>query len=299
VSVEARHRPLTPASALFTLLLTGLWSGLGIAIKFGLEDAPALRLGWLRFVLGALTVLLWALWTKADLVPKRGETFALLAVGVMFCLELATMNIGLEKTTASHAAVVLSSYSVWMAAFAHFQIPGDRLTRRKLLAALVSYSGIVVIFVQGFTISADLLLGDLLMLASALVLAEDQVYSARAAGHIDIARLVLARFALGLAVFVPVSALLEHDAWSWTPRLGVSLLYQGVVIAGFGFIGNQWLLKHYLPSQIAVLALIGPVASILLAWALLGETPSPLIWVGTALVTAGAFLIQRQRADDG
>jgi drug/metabolite transporter (DMT)-like permease len=299
VSVEARHRPLTPASALFTLLLTGLWSGLGIAIKFGLEDAPALRLGWLRFVLGALTVLLWALWTKADLVPKRGETFALLAVGVMFCLELATMNIGLEKTTASHAAVVLSSYSVWMAVFAHFQIPGDRLTRRKLLAALVSYSGIVVIFVQGFTISADLLLGDLLMLASALVLAEDQVYSARAAGHIDIARLVLARFALGLAVFVPVSALLEHDAWSWTPRLGVSLLYQGVVIAGFGFIGNQWLLKHYLPSQIAVLALIGPVASILLAWALLGETPSPLIWVGTALVTAGAFLIQRQRADDG
>jgi drug/metabolite transporter (DMT)-like permease len=257
VSVEARHRPLTPASALFTLLLTGLWSGLGIAIKFGLEDAPALRLGWLRFVLGALTVLVWALWTRADLVPKRGETFALLAVGVMLCLELATMNIGLEKTTASHAAV-------WMAVFAHFQM----------------------------------LLGDLLMLASALVLAEDQVYSARAAGQIDIARLVLARFALGLAVFVPVSALLEHDAWIRTPRLGVSLFYQGVVIAGFGFIGNQWLLKHYLPSQIGVLALIGPIASILLAWALLGETPSPLIWVGAALVTAGAFLIQRQRADD-
>jgi drug/metabolite transporter (DMT)-like permease len=295
VTVEARHRPLTASSALFALLLAGLWSGLGIAIKFGLEDAPPLRLGWLRFVLGALTVLVWALWTRADLVPKRGETFALLAVGVMFCFELATMNIGLEKTTASHAAVVLSTYSVWMAVFAHFQIPGDRLTRRKLLAALVSYSGIVVIFVQGFTISTDLLFGDLLMLASALVLAEDQVYSARAAGHVDIARLVLARFALGLAVFVPASALLEHDAWSWTPRLGASLFYQGVVIAGFGFIGNQWLLKHYLPSQIGVLSLIGPVASILLAWALLGETPSPLIWAGTVLVTAGAFLIQQQR----
>jgi drug/metabolite transporter (DMT)-like permease len=291
-----RHRPLTLPSALFTLLLTGLWSGLGVAIKFGLEDAPALRLGWLRFVLGAVTVLLWALWTRADLVPKRGETFALLAVGVMFCLELATMNIGLEKTTASHAAVVLASYSVWMAVFAHFQIPGDRLTRRKLLAVLVSYSGIVVIFVQGFTISTDLLVGDLLMLASALVLAEDQVYSARVAGHIDIARLVLVRFALGLAVFVPASALLEHAAWSWTPRLGASLFYQGVVIAGFGFIGNQWLLKHYLPSQIAVLALIGPVASILLAWALLGETPAPMIWLGTGLVTVGAFLIRPSTA---
>src|SRR5262249_29265134 len=48
-------------------------SGLGIAIKFGLEDAPPLRLGWLRFVLGALTVLVWALWIRVDLVPKRRE----------------------------------------------------------------------------------------------------------------------------------------------------------------------------------------------------------------------------------
>ena len=297
MSVEVRHRPLTPAAALLALFLTALWSGLGIAIKFGLEDAPPLRLGWLRFGLGALIVLVWALWTRANLVPKRGEAFALLALGVMFCLELATMNIGLAKTTASHAAVVLSTYSVWMALFAHFQIPGDPLTKRKLLAALVSYSGIVIIFVQGFTISTDLLLGDLLMLASALVLAEDQVYGARVAGHIHIARLVLARFALGIVAFVPASALLEHEAWSWTPRLGWSLFYQGVVIAGFGFIANQWLLKHYLPSQIAVLSLIGPVASILLAWALLGEAPSPLIWAGTVLVTAGAFLIHRPRVD--
>jgi drug/metabolite transporter (DMT)-like permease len=91
---------------------------LGSAIKFGLEDAPPLRLGWLRFVLGALTVLVWARWIRADLVPKRGEAFALLAVNVMFCLKLATMNIGLEKTTASHAAVVLATYSVGMAVFA-------------------------------------------------------------------------------------------------------------------------------------------------------------------------------------
>jgi drug/metabolite transporter (DMT)-like permease len=75
------------------------------------------------------------------------------------------------------------------------EVPGDRLTRRKLPAALVSYSGIVVIFIQGLAISTDLLFGDLLILASALVL-EDSVYSARAAGRIHIAGLVLARVAL-------------------------------------------------------------------------------------------------------
>jgi hypothetical protein len=84
---------------------------------------------------------------------------------------------------------------------------------------------------QGLAISTDLLFGDLLILASALGL-EPQVYSARAAGRIHIARLVFARVALSTAVFAVVSALLEHDAWSWTLRLGVSLFYQEVVIAG-------------------------------------------------------------------
>jgi hypothetical protein len=41
VPVAARHRPLTPSAALFALL-TGLWSGLGIPITFGLEDAARL-----------------------------------------------------------------------------------------------------------------------------------------------------------------------------------------------------------------------------------------------------------------
>jgi drug/metabolite transporter (DMT)-like permease len=164
-------------------------------------------------------VLVWALWTRANLVPKRGEAFALLALGVMFCLELATMNIGLAKTTASHAAVVLSTYSVWMALLAHFQIPGDPLTKRKLLAALVSYSGIVIIFVQGFTISTDLLLGDLLM------------HPHRQAG---------------------ARALRQQDG-----RDGADQREHGD----------------------------------------LGEAPSPLIWAGTVLVTAGAFLIHRPRVD--
>jgi hypothetical protein len=91
------------------------------------------------------------------------------------------------------------------------EVPGDRLSRRKLPAAPVCYSGIVVIFMHGLAISIDLLFGDLLILASALVL-EHQVYSARAAGRIHIVRLMLARVALSTAVFAVVSALLSWAA---------------------------------------------------------------------------------------
>jgi drug/metabolite transporter (DMT)-like permease len=131
------------------------------------------------------------------------------------------------------------------------------------------------------------------MLVSALILAEHQVYSARAAASVHITKLILGRFAFGTVVFVVLSVLVERDPWSWTPLLGLSVSYQGVVIAGFGFIGNLWLLKRFFPSQVAVLSLLGPTASILLAWGLLDERPTSLLWAGTALVTAGALLVQR------
>jgi hypothetical protein len=65
--------------------------------------------------------------------------------------------------------------------------------------------------------------------------------------------------------------------------------------------GGRWVRFHrqpllqtnYLPSQIAVLSLIGPVAFIVLAWALLGDTPSPLIWAGTVLVTVATLRERR------
>lgn len=285
--------PLTTGGAAFALALTGLWSGLSIAIKFGLEDAPPLRLGWFRFVTGAATVLAWAWWVKADLRVRRAEVPVLAVVGTLFCLELGTMNIGLDRTSASHGAVLISTFPVWVALFAHFQVPGDRLSLRKLAGTLVAYSGIVVIFVQGLALSVEMLVGDALMLVSALILAEHQVYSARAAASVHIAKLILGRFAFGTAVFVVLSVLVERDPWSWTPLLGISVFYQGVVIAGFGFIGNLWLLKRFFPSQVAVLSLLGPTASILLAWALLDERPTRLLWAGTALVTTGALLVQR------
>ena len=298
-SPTQQHRPLTPGAAVFALGLTGLWSGLSIAIKFGLEDAPPLRLGWFRFVAGAVTVFIWALWVKADLAVKRKELLVLGAIGVLFCLELGTMNIGLSKTSASHGSIILSSFPVWVAVFAHFQIPGDRLNARKVLGILIAYSGIVVIFVQGFALSKDLLLGDGLMLASSLVLSQHQVFSARVAKDIDIAKIILARFLAGTTVFVIVSALTEHDPWLWTARLGLSIFYQGIVIAGFGFIANLWLLKRYFPSQVAVISLVGPVLSVLLAWALLDEQPTKLLWAGAALITLGALLVQRARQGAG
>src|SRR5207247_4045872 len=81
--------------------------------------------------------------------------------------------------------------------------------------------------------------------------AERPVYRARVVRPLDPVKLLLAQAALGSAVFIVASALTEHAPTAWTLRLAGALAYQGVLIAGFNFVANLWLLGRYRPSGLA------------------------------------------------
>ena len=57
---------------------------------------------------------------------------------------------------------------------------------------------------------------------------------------------------------------------------------------------NLWLIQRYLPSQVGVLNLSQPIFGIILAWLILDEPLTKLLWVGVILVAAGAGIAQRK-----
>jgi drug/metabolite transporter (DMT)-like permease len=69
-----------------------------------------------------------------------------------------------------------------------------------------------------------------------------------------------------------------------TWRLAGSLFYQGVIIAGFNFIANMWLLKTYRPSALAAFSLTTPLFGVLATALVIGE---PVGW----RLAASAFLV--------
>ena len=289
------HRPLTPAAGLFALFLSILWSGNSIAIKSGLDDAPALRLGWMRFIAGGIVVLIWAIYLRADLRIKRAEWTPLLALGVLFSVQIAFMNIGLTRTTAGHSAILLVTFPIWVAVLAHFFVPGDRLNLQKLIGVVTAYAGILVLVADRLGVDRDLLLGDLLSAVSGFLLGARQVYIARIVQGLHPAKLLLSQALFGIIVFLVASALFESDEYVWSGKLAVSILYQGALIAGFGFIGNLWLIQRYFPSQVSVISLSQPVFAIVAAWIILDEELNSALWLSVVLVVIGAGLVQRGR----
>jgi drug/metabolite transporter (DMT)-like permease len=249
----------------------------------------------MRFVLGGIVVLAAALYRRQSLRVEPHERAALLGLGVLFSAQLAFMNVGQDHTSAGHAAVLMSAYPLWTAILAHFFVTGDRLTPRRLLGALVAYAGVVVVFSGSLqSEGAGSLFGDGLLVVSSLLLGARQIVLSRSAEGIAIEKLLLAQAVVGSATFILGSLVFETEPTHYTLRLATALVYQGVVIAGFAFLLQTWLLKHFPPSRVTTVYLTQPIFGVGFSYWVLGEAVGEELLLGAMLVVAGSFFVQRQ-----
>jgi drug/metabolite transporter (DMT)-like permease len=135
------YAPIDLRGAVLALVASVFWGANPVVLKIGLLDAPPLRLASLRFLVGTVTIVIWA-WLTGRLAGFRiqpEEWRPLTVLGLMFAAQVATMNVGTNLTSAAHSAILLNLYSVHTVVLAHFMIPGDRLTVRRL-AGVLSHS---------------------------------------------------------------------------------------------------------------------------------------------------------------
>jgi drug/metabolite transporter (DMT)-like permease len=278
--------------ATLALVLSILWGANPVAIKLGLEDIPPVRLALMRFVVGGVVIVLWG-WGTGRLRGfsiARSEWWPLLVVGFLFTLQIVSMNVATALTSAAHATVLLNLYAVHTVVLAHFLIPGDRLTVRGLAGVLIAYAGILLLFPGQVGTTTSTWLGDLIMFASGVVLAERTVYLARAVHQLDGIKLLLAQAIMGIAAFAVVSALFESEPTRWTWRLAGSIAYQGVIIAGFNFVVNLWLLGRYRPSVLSTIFLTQPIFGVIAASLVAGDRLTADLVLASLAVAAGIGL---------
>lgn len=277
------------------VLISILWGANTVVIKVGLEDAPPLRLAWMRFVVGGSVICLWA-WATGRFAGFRIEPHEwrpLAVLGLLFSVQMAATNVGTWLTSASHAAVLLNLYAVHTVVLAHFMIPGDRLSVGKLAGILVAYSGIVLLVAGQVTQGSPTLLGDVIITVAGVLLAERTVYLARAVQRLDPVKLLLAQALVGTALLAVVSLLVEPTPTRWTARLGASIAYQGVLISGFNFVVNLALLRDYRPSALSAVFLTQPIFGVVAAALVAGDPLTPELLLACVAVAVGIGLTSR------
>lgn len=292
------HNWSIPARAvLAALAIHVLWGGNPVAVKLGLEAFPPLWSGFLRFVLGCLCVLAWARYARIPVLPARGEWPALLALGALFTLQIALLNIGFGATTAANGAVLIAANPLFGILFAHFLIPGDRVSAARAIGVAVAFGGVALVLTRGAGLAQPLgSAGDWIVLASACLLGLRLALSGRLLRSMNEVRLTLWQMLVSLPLFLAGALAWEEIRWENIGAAPVAgILYQGIVVAGLAFTVNFTLMRRYSPSVMISFNFVSPVAGVLLGIAILGERLTPGLAGGMALVALGLALIARRQ----
>ena len=157
----------------------------------------------------------------------------------------------------------------------------------SVAGTLVAYAGVVLVVARDLGNPEATVLGDALMVCSAALLGSRLVYTSVASQHVEMPKLLMTQVVVGVVVFLALGATIESEPWRLTGQLALSVFYQGFVIAGFGFIANMWMLKHYMPSGVTALSLTTPVWGVIIAHFVLGDALGPSLFAGVGLVVAG------------
>ena len=293
------NHTITVKAAIAAIILSILWGGNTPAIKIALEGVPPLALAGVRFIMGAVTVLVWVLWSRIPLKPNRQERQLLFFLLLLFVLQIYTLHAGTDFTLAAHAGVFVLTAPLFVTLLAHFFLPGDRLNPYKIAGLSLSFAGIVVIFAEGFLVSAtDYLIGDAIVILSGFLLGARQVFTKTLTQSIHPARLLFWQATLSVPVFFILSLIFEDlDSIYLDTRIVLSIVYQGVIVAGLCFIFWTLLLHRYNASRLSVFGFVSPIAGVILSHFLLGEPITNALIIGGLLVAAGIAVVNLRGVD--
>jgi drug/metabolite transporter (DMT)-like permease len=290
---------LSPPTALLrlsdlALLLVALVWGTSYGVAKGaLVFYPVLGFLAVRFLL-TFALLLPALWRSTP-VQRRDAVVAGLPLGaLMFCIFVCE-TYGVAHTQASNAAFLISLCVVFTPVV-EWWLLGQRPARALWVFAAVSLLGAVLL---SGGLSGALGWGDGLMLAAAVLRAITVCQTTKLTRHRSAPALALTAVqagviglgSLGMALALPGGLPpLPTEAAFWQASVYLVL---GCTV--FAFFAQNWALKVSAPSRVALLTSSEPVFGALFAVLWLGESLSPVGWLGGALIVLAALWTTARR----
>jgi len=298
---RTRVRPWPPGFVLLLAVAAMSWAG--PLVRFAAASALAIAAWRLIFSVVLIGAILVVRGQGAALRTLSGREWRLaLASGALLAAHFWSWIASLELTTVASSVVLVSTQPVFVAAFAALFLR-ERASRRQWAGILVAVVGAAVVgwgdgLIGGREgIDEAALLGDLLAIAGAVFAAGYYVIGRSLRQRLDLWIYVgvvygVAAGLLALAATAsPSIQLFGHPRGDWWIFLALAA---GPMM--IGHTGVNYALR-YLPAHVANLAVLGePVGATLIAWLLpgIGETPTPQVLAGGALIGAGVVLGARE-----
>jgi drug/metabolite transporter (DMT)-like permease len=257
------------------LLLSSVWGSTWLFIKIGLADLPPFSFAGVRFVIAAAPLVAWLAVRRAPL-PRAARDWRLMVVTgwLTFTVNYTLVFWGEQHISAGLAAILYTTFPIIGMLQAHWLLPDEPLTARKLGGALLSLAGVVVIFYNQVQLRGPLALaGSAAVVVAATATAYADILIKHRGGHIEPVTMTAVQMVAGFIPMLVLAALLEGNpfALSWTPRAVVSIVYLALVGSSLTFVLLYWLIQRAQVTRVMFIPFFSTVVAVLLDAVVLGE----------------------------
>ncbi|AYO29383.1 EamA/RhaT family transporter [Biomaibacter acetigenes] len=252
------------------------------------------QLNFVRFLIGGLMLLPMAL----DHIKSRGiklsakdilyvSLIGLVNVG----LSMSFLQIGINATKASLAAVIFSSNPLFVMISAYFILNED-LNLRKILGLMVGIAGIIIVFYKDLNLSKSYNYGIAMLIISAISYGIYTSMGKKFSQKTDSIIMNSLSFIIGSLFLLPVLIIKHYPALYIPYKALLPMAYLTFFVTGLAYYTYFVGLSYTNAGAGSTVFFIKPVMASLLAWMFLGEKISIQLVIGTLVILSGIAIVQ-------
>jgi len=289
--VPLHEQRLAIAAALVTVVL---WASAFVGIRAAGRTLSAGPLSLSRLLVGSLALGLLMV-ARREPLPARRDLRGLLVCGLLwFGAYNVLLNQAERAVDAGTAAMLVNIGPVFIALLSGLLL-GEGFPRRLIFGCAIAFAGTLVI---GLTTSAQGLsagLGALLCIAAAAAYAGGVTAEKPLLARTSALTITWAACTVGAVACLPFGPQLLHELARPDPGSLAWAAYLGVFPTAVGFSFWAYALARTSAGRMGVTTYLVPPAAILMGWALLGDAPPLLAFLGGALCVVGVAVTRGAR----
>jgi drug/metabolite transporter (DMT)-like permease len=289
---------MTPRQIGLLAALSSIWGGSYLLIKYALEDFSAPMIVWLRTAIAAL-VLAIALrgavrGALSDMRRRPGwaATLGFVAVAAPFTL----ITFGEHEVPSGLTAVLISPAALFVALFAPFIDPSERIDRRQAAGMLAGLAGVaLVVGVESISTLAQFL-GGLAMVGAAAFYALGGFVVKRRYGRLTSMQASFVSISAASLWTLPSAA---ATAPTEVPGLGAvaAVVALGAVGTALAFVIFYKLIAEAGAGRASLVSYLAPGVALFYGAVFLDEAITVAALAGLALILAGVAIASRPRRE--
>ncbi|MEX0962194.1 MAG: DMT family transporter [Simkaniaceae bacterium] len=298
---------------LLTIFLYAVWSSIFPLGKMALEIAPPIFLTSSRMLLAGVLIILYLLLKKRDsLKLSLKQIFSLLLLG-LFSIYLTNVCefYGLKHLTAAKTCFIYSLSPFFTALFSYIHFK-EKMDGRKWLGLMIGFIGVLpVLMIQSG--SENLLQAfsfiswpELAVMGAALFSVYGWVLLRLAVKNQTISPIAANGISMLFGGFLALIHSLTTEGWSPIPislenlpKLTSLLLTMTLISNVLCYNLYGYLLKRYTATLLSFVGLLSPIFASVTSWFLIGEEPSWIIFLSTALIASGLYIVYQSELRQG